>query len=708
MDKYISYINPKQNMRGFVIGILILAALGMGIGAVMVTNPPETSNIADEIAAERFSSPNVFVYAYWAGDRSEIKSFDLSTGEDLVLATLPLNVKHAKLLSPNELIYINETDGSDYGSQIVVKTISSGQDRIVVQANPDVRIDDYRVSPNGQFVATWEVALPVESTQLFNGISRVYVTDINSGVKNQIYSEVANVPVNYPVAVLDDGRVFTDKFLPNDTVGWSYGMTVADFSGNNKQDIDAMQNGTYGSQPVLSPDGTMLVFTGYDGSKGGGADLVQDMRRAIISSNTVDTLDVNTLTRSRLSNLSTDNFYATALWDDISGNVIFSQSSKNPEETGTYSYQLGTNNFEKIDLQSLDPISSSPKKTIASLGSGINLVGQVTTTESTMGNLGNHYGQVLDAVYVVTDDDTISLDITNGFVQVIAVKPTAYFGGMQSLATADSTDSGGIKGNEPEQLQLQTFTIKPTLEPMRVEQQSGDRCRDVVAASCNALLGTEYTADEAARARGNNFISDKAFESCVKEQWSAARTAGCSNSPLYLYGDKGMDVTVKVGTPVSNSKAPYTPVGGYVGNLTGEGGIIIGGKTFSSLEFDYDLATHYKIPTKGFVINRDEFDSKLTEYGKNLGMNQKELNDFVKHIKSETKSEKIFISHFSNEISKKLLPLYFYPEPDSYSNIVFYINDSGNMLNYNPALPEFEKIQRNGFTAVEISYILVK
>ena len=68
--------------------------------------------------------------------------------------------------------------------------------------------------------------------------------------------------------------------------------------------------------------------------------------------------------------------------------------------------------------------------------------------------------------------------------------------------------------------------------------------------------------------------------------------------------------------------------------------------------------------------------------------------------------DKIFISHFSNAISKKLLPLYFTPNPDSYTNIVFYVNDSGVIYDDNPSEPEFEEIERSGFTAVEISYII--
>lgn len=699
-------------MRGFFIAILILAGLGMAVGATIITSSDENARVVEEVSDERFSSPNVMVYAYWAGDKSEVKSFDLATGEDRLLATLPLNIKHVKLLSPGEIIYINETDENDYGASIVIKNISGGQERIVAQADGDVKIDDYRISPNGQYVATWEVATDPTTGQLYNGVSRVYGVDINTGVKNQIVTELANTPVHYPVAVTNEGKVFMDKFLPNDSAGWAYGISTADINGGNLQDLGVVANGTYGSQPVLSADGGSLVFTGYDGAKGPGTEIVRDVRRAVLSANTVDVLDLNTLSRKRLANLSDKNYYANAWWDETSGNVLFSMSSKIADQTGTYSYNLPSGLFDKVISGGLDSVSSGPKKTLSVLSPGVSLIGSVTTSGSTLGNLGSHYEQVLDGVYIYNqnENDIVSLDIVNGFVQPIAVKPSSYFGSsLNSLAGDSNADSGGLKGKTQEQLQLQTFTIKPTLEPKRVGQQSGERCRDIVASICNELLGTNYSPAQAAEVISvvaDNLSTSQEFNSCVSEQWTAAKSAGCSNSPLYLYGEKGASVNVKVGTPVANSNAPYSPEFGYSGILTGDGGVNINGRAYASLEFDYDLAANYVVPSNGVIVNRNEIDKKISEYAANLGMNEKETYDFIKYVKSETKSGRIFITHFSNQISKKLLPLYFTPQPDSYTNIVFYINDTGIILDNTPQLPLFEKIKRDGFTAVEISFIL--
>jgi len=717
MPKY-NLSSSKSNFRPFLIGVLILGVLGLAVGATIVTRDSVREAPIEEIATERFTSPNIFVYAFWAGDKSEVKSFNLASGEDATLASLPLNVKHVKVLSPNKIVYINDTDNRDYGAQIVAKDIPNGDERIVVQANSDVRIDDYRVSPNGQYVATWEVSPPVDSEQLYGGTSRVYVTDINSGVKNQIYSEVANVPVHYPVAVTNDGRVFMDMFLPNDSAGWAYGMSVSDFSGANKQEISSMVNGSYGMQPALSPDGSMLVFTGYDGNKGSGSEIVRGMRRAIISSNSVDILDLNTLSRRKLSNLSSENYYSKASWDEVNGGVIIAQASSNSQDTGMYLYSLATNTAEKIDLDNLDSLSSSPKRPISALNSGIYLAGNVTTSETTLGNLGNQYEQVLDSMYIVNQDtnEVIALDIAQGFIQPISVKPDSYFG-QSVIATFSEgdADKGGIKGKTEEQLQLQTFTIKPTLAPKREEQQSGgreqapetgERCRDVAANACNELHGTDYPATDAVKAYGGNYEPNQAWGECIKFQWIAAKQAGCFDSPLYLYGVKGSSFNVKVGTPISNSNAPYSPNLGYIGVLSGDGGVTIDGTKYGSLEYDYTPAYKYSIPNTGVVINRSTMDAQLKDYAQKLGMNAREAYDFIKFLKAETSSGKFVLSHFSNEISKKILPLNINPEPDAYANIVFYVDDTGKKVDASYIEPVYEKISRNGFTAVEISYIV--
>src|SRR5690606_38285587 len=102
----------------------------------------------------------------------------------------------------------------------------------------DFGSDDYAISPNKRYIATWEVQVNGETNTLLNGKSRVHSIDISApSSKHLIYDEVPTefTPVHYPTAVLDDGTVFMDSFLPNAGAGWAYGMAVSNFNGTNKK-----------------------------------------------------------------------------------------------------------------------------------------------------------------------------------------------------------------------------------------------------------------------------------------------------------------------------------------------------------------------------------------------------------------------------------------------------------------------------------------
>lgn len=81
-------------------------------------------------------------------------------------------------------------------------------------------------------------------------------------------------------------------------------MSVASFDGSQKQDLNQMKNGTYGTQPALSPDGTKLVFSGYDGTFGAGDAIKNGYRQALLTPNTVETLGVNSLAREKINRSS--------------------------------------------------------------------------------------------------------------------------------------------------------------------------------------------------------------------------------------------------------------------------------------------------------------------------------------------------------------------------------------------------------------------
>ena len=58
-------------------------------------------------------------------------------------------------------------------------------------------------------------------------------------------------------------------------------------------------------------------------------------------------------------------------------------------------------------------------------------------------------------------------------------------------------------------------------------------------------------------------------------------------------------------------------------------------------------------------------------------------------------------------LESKILPIFFTPQPDAYRNVVFYIKQLNQKPKDIPQEPLYQsKIQRSGFTAIEVSFII--
>ncbi|HXC03833.1 MAG TPA: hypothetical protein VNZ86_03725, partial [Bacteroidia bacterium] len=284
------------------------------------------------------SKTQQLVYGTWTSQSSVVRAVDIKTDDSKTVATLPLTIKKITVLSPDTLLYIDQTDSNDHGARISVYNIKEQQITINIPASDGYGIDDYVLSPDKRYLAIWEVQFSSDTQTLQGGNSRVYAVDLTQPtITNLLYDEsvTTTIPIHYPRGILNDGTVLTDQFIPDDPkggTGWAYGMSKVDFDGTNKQDIQSMTNGTYGSQPVLSPDGKFMLFAGYDGSNGDGTAVKNGYRQALLTPNTVELLDTNTFTRYKLPNLPKSNIYSDVQWDNESGNVIISILSQDSKQ----------------------------------------------------------------------------------------------------------------------------------------------------------------------------------------------------------------------------------------------------------------------------------------------------------------------------------------------------------------------------------------
>src|SRR3989344_693132 len=323
------------------IGLVILLVILISLLAYFASRQLPGSQKPPVISAPETNTPNYptlssanlnLTFGVLTKDSATIKSYSLSEQKEMVLATLPSNIKKVTPLKDGRLLYINKTNDQDHGEEIAVYG-SDKKTTTVFRATEGFGIDDYVISPNEQYLATWEVKFSANSSVLAGGYSRVYSFSLASPTegKHLIYDEDevndSRKPFHYPRAVNDSGEIFCDQFLPNDGAGWAYGMSISDFKGTKKEELDSMKNGSYGTQPILSPDGNFLAFAGYDGAKGSGTDLVEGFRRALISPNSLELFDINAKKRVKLANVSDQLSYNFVDFDKGGNNLIYNTLS---------------------------------------------------------------------------------------------------------------------------------------------------------------------------------------------------------------------------------------------------------------------------------------------------------------------------------------------------------------------------------------------
>lgn len=470
-----------------IVIFLLVALILIALMAIALSNEPfdNTESPPPQLSEAINISPHTLIYGSWSAGSSFVVAYDLTTGKEGVIAKLPDNIKNISVPSSNTLLYINKTDRRDYGSEIVQYDLLSKKPTVIYRASDSFGIDKYILSPDTKQMAVWEVQVNEESQRLRNGRSRVYTAMVGEVGKNLIYDEIAtdDNPIRYPIAILNNGTVFMDRFLPNSGAGWAYGMSVSNFIGTQRTDITSMQNGTYASKPVLSPDGQYLVFIGYNGNNGDGKTIVDGFRRAIVQANTVELLNTQSRLRTKLENLPLSNIYTAVSWVGDSNNLLIASNNRQEAQTGNLFY----------DQETKTPtLLSSPSNIeghlLQQLSQSAWLYGLKNKSFSTIGNLGNEYDSpyTLFSVYNPHTKKITPLRTESDLMQLIAVLPATSFGSFQLLAEREQPAD--------ENLLLQTFTVKTQLAPTREELQSSPVPDNNMYASCTDLIQNQILA----------------------------------------------------------------------------------------------------------------------------------------------------------------------------------------------------------------------
>lgn len=692
-DLHEKKINKRFDRKFLWLFVLAIFLLGIAGGSAIL-NSDRTKNEENKTPEKKSIAEKLLIYGYWEGDKAIVDFYDLSTQEKGRLASLPTNIKHIKTHTPNEILFISETDERDYGKRIVKYNLLTDTGTTLLEAESGFGIDDYVVSSNGNYMAVWEISPPDGTDHILNGRSRVYSLNLSDGSKHLIYDEPISpsIPVNYPIGVTSEGVIFTDRFLANSGAGWAYGMSRTDFTGTTQQELPEFTNGTYGTQPRLTEDEQYLVFAGY--SKGDGSTDNNGYRNAIVGPDTIEAYNTVTNKRKILVSAKDGVFYPQVELDKGKKNTsIFLQMSN---AAGEVSVSQGSAD-PGSELVSLHPSLEGLEKLsrLATLSETSILYIQKENSPEFLGNLSGKYDKSVNRVIVLnTKDNSLSvLDVSATPIQLIDIKDSSY---LAAQLKEDAVDE--LSNN---QIQLQTFVIKPSIAPVRKTQQSEPVIPKDEVPPSSGYKGCYGYASQMCN-RDSLYFGAPPSQECL--DW--INTPGvCADSPLYLYGTVGEKVSITIGTPVYSPNIPYNPEVEITAVISNDGKYYANGKLISGLSFDYAPAVK-KItrPDYGVIVESEMLEKTLISFAKNLKLNDQEINGFLSEI-SVPSSRYAFVSFFDHETSHKILPLYFEPQPDSYRNIVFYVEEFGHIPQLDIKNPHFEPVKREGLTAVEISIL---
>ncbi len=689
------------------VGLLVLILSSRSSTSEQTTIiPPETEaqsqkNLKDLTINP--TSPSVLVYGYWGSTKSNIVSINLADGTETPLATLPIDIKKVSVLKNGDLLYINKTNQGDQGTEIVKFSPTTQTQQVIYTASPSFGVDDYVISPDQQYMAIWEVSFLPGSSMLSGGKSQVITKKMGTAQTFIVYSETADQPIHYPRAILNNGAVYFDTYLPNTDAGWAYGMGNSDLTGSSKTEIVSVGNGTYSTQPNPSHDGNNLVFVGYDGNLGIGTEPMFGFRRALLQGNTIDIYDTKTGTRSTLISSQKDTRFTYATYD-TNNNIIYSSISKDDSKNGTFVYNVATKKSKKIP-----PTDNY----LAAINPQLSVVGKPNTQQSTIGNLGQTYGPSYTNISILdtNSNSSVPIETRGNMIQYIALTTPA----VSALSLQ----------NTQQNLQLETFDLKPQLAPIRQEQQNSKYCMEIAVFQCAEIHSeTEFFecakdphGETASRIGDRRFSlsagvqcllasENKPFTDCVgKNTLTLNQSGSCVISPLYLYGPKNTKVDITIGTPIASYGPTYKNK--FSATLADNNIFEIDGKRWESLEYSYISAKKNRTaPEYGTVVARTELATEVQTYAQKLGLNQKETNDLVAKSVSKISKPYVFVSFYDQKTSKEILPISFNPKPDTYINYVFYFKGLDEMPKQLPTKPTFPPIEKRGqFSAVEISEI---
>lgn len=624
-------------------------------------------------------STETIVYGVWRSEKAEIRAINVDGTNDSLVAFLPSAIKDIHVLSENELLYIAGTNQRDHGAKIEIYDLTEETTHLVVEAETGWGIDDFVISPDQTWIAWWEVKFAQGKNILAGGNSRVYLKQLAKSIGKQLVVDDLSSPaspVRYPLFFDRQNRLYLDTFLP-DGGGWNLGLFVADSGGTGLTKMEDMADGMFSADPAISPDGNKIIFPAYDPTAPIllRADDDGIRRPAIANPNLVQVLDLQTRAKTTLLGSANGAQYGQPRLSHDETNIVFHKFKVSGPTVSEYQGVFSHN----LTIGQSRLLKEPGKATFEILGfsdDDAQVFFGVHSETDDVGNLGENYTPLLKEIKTVNlATGEIKNVVQGAFLQFIGLIPKDRQSPL-GIKTSSLTETTGST------LKLKSFTLKALAALRALQQNGGVRCRQK----------TEYVRE----------LEKAGF---LKEA-SELQQRKCSDSPLYLYPEKDTWVEIEVKPPAKiigaspHYQKKWAVWADRNGQLTDSNGQI-----FEKISYAY-LTSDFPPPNQGLVITQAELAEELAQYAQKVGLLGREIKDFVFFWTENLPPAPYYlISHFSQKMSARIMPLEIKPEPDTVLQVVMYFQPLASPLFLEP--PNFEPIpKRQGFVVVDWSGIV--
>ncbi|OHA58190.1 MAG: hypothetical protein A2571_02930 [Candidatus Vogelbacteria bacterium RIFOXYD1_FULL_44_32] len=182
--------------------------------------------------------------------------------------------------------------------------------------------------------------------------------------------------------------------------------------------------------------------------------------------------------------------------------------------------------------------------------------------------------------------------------------------------------------------------------------------------------------------------------------------AECGKPVIYLYPPTPMDVRVRVGADVTVSEPTYGD--GWQVKAYPDGIIVNSdGKKYESLFWEGTGHGLYPNVMAGTVVSAEEVESILTRQLVQLGLNDKELADFLEFwLPNMPTTPYVRLTWFTTEEMNELAPLALSPRPDTLIRVFLDFQGLQEKISLPPQ--QLTALPRRGFTVIEWGGILQK